>query len=265
MAVVAPAAEEGCPVLSVENVDVRFGGIQALKSVSLNVHMGEICGLIGPNGAGKTTLFNCITRLSTVAAGTIRLNGQTIETLPPRQIIRSGIARTFQNLGIYVSMTVLENVMLGAHHISGGRFIDALVRPRHSWQREQEIERRCRDILADLGLEDVADVAAGSLPYATQKRMEIARALASRPTLLLLDEPAGGLTHSEVTEFGALVSRVREAYGVTVVLIEHHMGLVMSLCDRVEVFHLGRNLASGRPEEVRANPAVINAYLGRSR
>lgn len=265
MAVVAPAAEEGGPVLAVEKVDVRFGGIYALRGVSLNVHMGEICGLIGPNGAGKTTLFNCITRLSSVSAGTIRLHGQVIETLPRRQIIGMGIARTFQNLGIYAGMTVLENVMLGAHHLSGGRFVDALMWPGLSRQREQEIEHRCRVILADLSLEDVADVAAGSLPYATQKRMEIARALASRPVLLLLDEPAGGLTHGEVTEFGALVSRVREAYGVTVVLIEHHMGLVMSLCDRVEVFHLGQNLASGRPEEVRANPAVIDAYLGRSR
>lgn len=265
MAVVAPAAEEACPVLSVENVDVRFGGIQALKGVSLNVRKDEICGLIGPNGAGKTTLFNCITRLSTVTAGTIRLHGQMIETLPPRQIIRIGIARTFQNLGIYAGMTVLENVMLGGHHISGGRFLDALVRPVRSRQQEQEMEHHCRAILADFGLADVAGALAGSLPYATQKRMEIARALASRPTLLLLDEPAGGLTHGEVSEFGALVSRVRDAYGVTVVLIEHHMGLVMSLCDRIEVFHLGQNLASGRPEEVRANPAVIDAYLGRSR
>ena len=265
MAVVAPAPEEGGPVLAVDKVDVRFGGIHALRGVSLNVHMGEICGLIGPNGAGKTTLFNCITRLSSVSAGTIRLHGQMIETLPRRQIIGMGIARTFQNLGIYAGMTVLENVMLGAHHISGGRFIDALMRPGRSRQREQEIEHRCRDILADLDLKDVADVPAGSLPYATQKRMEIARALASRPTVLLLDEPAGGLTHGEVGEFSDLVSRVRTTYGVTVVLIEHHMGLVMSLCDRIEVFHLGQNLASGRPEEVRANSAVIDAYLGRSR
>ncbi|MEK1855091.1 MAG: ABC transporter ATP-binding protein [Phyllobacterium sp.] len=265
MAVVAPAPEEGGPVLAVEKVDVRFGGIHALRGVSLNVSAGEICGLIGPNGAGKTTLFNCITRLSAVTAGTIRLRGQTIETLPPRQIIRMGIARTFQNLGIYAGMTVLENVMLGAHHISGGRFIDALMRPGRSRQREQEIEHRCREILADLDLKDVAGVPAGSLPYATQKRMEIARALASRPIVLLLDEPAGGLTHGEVGEFGHLVSRVRTTYGVTVVLIEHHMGLVMSLCDRIEVFHLGQNLARGRPEEVRANWAVIDAYLGRSR
>jgi branched-chain amino acid transport system ATP-binding protein len=264
MTVFTKAAEESGPVLAVEKVDVQFGGIHALRGVSLNVSAGEICGLIGPNGAGKTTLFNCITRLSTVTAGTIRLHGRTIETVRPRQVIRMGIARTFQNLGIYARMTVLENVMLGAHHISGGRFLDALLRPGRSQQREREIEQRCAEILADLDLSEVAKLPAGSLPYATQKRMEIARALASRPALLLLDEPAGGLTHGEVAEFGALVSRVRGTYGVTIVLIEHHMGLVMSLCDRVEVFHLGQNLASGKPAEVRANPAVINAYLGRS-
>ncbi|SJM29348.1 ABC transporter ATP-binding protein [Mesorhizobium delmotii] len=259
------AAEENSPVLAVDKVDVRFGGIHALRGVSLNVREGEICGLIGPNGAGKTTLFNCITRLNTVTAGAIRLNGQALEPLPPRQIIRMGIARTFQNLGIYAGMTVLENVMLGAHHFSGGRFIDALLRPGRSRRIEQELKARCADVLADLGLGDVANVLAGSLPYATQKRIEIARALASRPALLLLDEPAGGLTHGEVAEFGDMVARVRETYGVTVLLIEHHMGLVMGLCDRVEVFHLGQNLASGKPEEVRANPAVINAYLGKSR
>ncbi len=265
MAVHLQAAGSGGPVLSVENVDVRFGGIHALKGVSLNVNAGEICGLIGPNGAGKTTLFNSITRLSAVTAGSIRLCGRAIEAVPARQIIRLGIARTFQNLGIYGAMTVLENVMLGAHHLAGGRFVGAMLRPGRARHRESETEQRCREILNDLNLSGVADEAAGSLPYATQKRMEIARALASRPTILLLDEPAGGLTHGEVAAFGALVSRVRDDHGVTIVLIEHHMGLVMSLCDRIEVFHLGRNLASGTPAEVKANPAVIDAYLGRTR
>ncbi|MCG5478655.1 ABC transporter ATP-binding protein [Sinorhizobium alkalisoli] len=265
MAVDLQAAGGNGPVLSVENVDVRFGGIHALKGVSLSVNTGEICGLIGPNGAGKTTLFNSITRLSAVTAGSIRLCGRGIETVPARQIIRLGIARTFQNLGIYGGMTVLENVMLGAHHVTGGSFLGAILRPGLTRRRESEIEQNCRAILDELDLSGVAEEAAGSLPYATQKRMEIARALASRPTILLLDEPAGGLTHSEVAEFGELVSRVRDHHGVTIVLIEHHMGLVMRLCDRIEVFHLGRNLASGTPAEVRANPAVIDAYLGRTR
>jgi branched-chain amino acid transport system ATP-binding protein len=258
-------AAGGGPVLSIENVDVRFGGIHALKGVSLKVNAGEICGLIGPNGAGKTTLFNSITRLSAVSAGSIRLCGRAIETVPARRIIGLGIARTFQNLGIYGAMTVLENVMLGAHHLTGGRFVEAMLRPGRARHVESETEQHCRAILEDLNLSGVAEAAAGSLPYATQKRMEIARALASRPTVLLLDEPAGGLTHGEVAEFGELVSRVRDHHGVTIVLIEHHMGLVMSLCDRVEVFHLGRNLASGTPAEVKANPAVIDAYLGRAR
>ncbi|WP_018236900.1 ABC transporter ATP-binding protein [Ensifer sp. BR816] len=258
-------AAGGGPVLSIENVDVRFGGIHALKGVSLTVNAGEICGLIGPNGAGKTTLFNSITRLSTVTAGSIRIHGRAIEAVPARRIIGLGIARTFQNLGIYGAMTVLENVMLGAHHLTGGRFVEAMLRPGRARRVESETEQHCRAILEDFNLSGVAEAAAGSLPYATQKRMEIARALASRPTVLLLDEPAGGLTHGEVAEFGELVSRVRDHHGVTIVLIEHHMGLVMSLCDRVEVFHLGRNLASGTPAEVKANPDVIDAYLGRAR
>ncbi|ACP23094.1 ABC transporter ATP-binding protein (plasmid) [Sinorhizobium fredii NGR234] len=265
MAVDLKAAGNGGPVLSVENVDVRFGGIHALKGVSLSVNAGEICGLIGPNGAGKTTLFNSITRLSAVTAGSIRLCGRAIEALPARQIIQLGVARTFQNLGIYGAMTVLENVMLGAHHLTGGRFIEAVLRPGRARDRESATEQHCRAILEHLNLTGVADKTAGSLPYPTQKRMEIARALASRPTVLLLDEPAGGLTHGEVAEFGELVTRVRDDHGVTIVLIEHHMGLVMSLCDRIEVFHLGRNLASGTPAEVKANPAVIDAYLGRAR
>lgn len=264
MAVDLQAAGSEGPVLSIENVDVRFGGIHALKGVSLSVNGGEICGLIGPNGAGKTTLFNSITRLNTVTAGSIRLRGRAIEAVPARQIIGLGIARTFQNLGIYRAMTVLENVMLGAHHLTGGRFFETMLRPGRARRVEKETEQRCRSILDDLNLAGVADELAGSLPYATQKRMEIARALAARPALLLLDEPAGGLTHSEVTEFGELVSRVRDHHGVTIVLIEHHMGLVMGLCDRVEVFHLGRNLVSGTPKEVKANPAVIDAYLGRA-
>ncbi|QPB22728.1 ABC transporter ATP-binding protein [Rhizobium sp. 007] len=264
MAVDLQATGSGCPVLSVENIDVRFGGIHALKGVSLSVNAGEICGLIGPNGAGKTTLFNSITRLSAVTAGSVRLCGRTIEAVPARQIIRLGIARTFQNLGIYGGMTVLENVMLGAHHLMGGRIVEAMLRPGRAHHRESETRQRCRAILDELNLSGVADKAAGSLPYATQKRMEIARALASCPTVLLLDEPAGGLTHGEVAEFGELVSRVRDDHGVTVILIEHHMGLVMTLCDRIEVFHLGRNLASGTPAQVKANPAVIDAYLGRT-
>jgi len=250
-------------LLEVESASVRFGGVNALNDVNLRVEAGEICGLIGPNGAGKTTLFNCITRLVDLSAGSIRLAGAHIDSLPQRQIIASGIARTFQNLGIYSRMTVLENVMLGAHHHGGQSAMASVLKPRAAALAEQRLVEQGRAILADLGLEPVAHTPAGALPYATLKRVEIARALAARPRLLLLDEPAGGLTHGEVAEFGDLVRRIRAAYGLAVLLVEHHMGLVMNLCSRLTVLHLGCNLAEGTPAEVRANPEVVAAYLGR--
>lgn len=257
-------APERASVLSARNVSVRFGGIQALHGVSLDVGPGQICGLIGPNGAGKTTFFNAITRLSRISEGEILLHDHPIGAARPRDIIRLGIARTFQNVGIYGSMSVLENVMLGAHRQTGGRFLGALLRPQRTRSREREVQERCEAILSELGMSDLAYLAAGSLPYPLQKRMEIARALAAQPTLLLLDEPAGGLTHGEVAEFSDMVAMVRERHQLSILLIEHHMGLVMGLCDRVDVFHLGRNLAGGTPEEVRSDPQVVAAYLGRA-
>jgi branched-chain amino acid transport system ATP-binding protein len=255
---------EGVAVLSARDICVRFGGIHALQGVSLEVGAGQICGLIGPNGAGKTTFFNAITRLSGVSEGSIRLYGRSIADARPRDIIARGIARTFQNVGIYGSMSVLENVMLGAHHRIGGHFIEALFRPGRARRRDRDCQERSAEILRELGMIEVANTPAGSLPYPLQKRMEIARALAAEPTLLLLDEPAGGLTHGEVAEFAEMASAIRDRHKLSILLIEHHMGLVMSLCDRVDVFHLGRNLAGGTPEQVKADPRVIAAYLGRS-
>lgn len=252
------------PLLDVQSVSVRFGGVKALDSVSLGVNAGEICGLIGPNGAGKTTLFNCITRFYAIDSGSIRLSGEPIDALPVQRVISRGIARTFQNLGIYPRLTVLENVLLGARHLHGGSMLRSLFRPRLTSATEREARQWCGSILHDLQLEAVADRQADTLPYGTLKRVEIARAVAARPRLLLLDEPAGGLTHGEVSEFGDLVRRVRDQYGVTVLLVEHHMGLVMSLCSRLAVLHLGRNLAEGSPADIRANPEVISAYLGRA-
>ena len=258
------AAASPPPLLEVQQVSVRFGGVQALADVSLALQPGEICGLIGPNGAGKTTLFNCITRLYAIAGGSIRFEGRAIEALHPRQVIAAGIARTFQNVGLYPGMTVLENVMLGAHHDARQSLFASLCQPRRTARAERELAERCHAILAELDLQAHASEPAGALPYPTQKRVEIARALASQPRLLLLDEPAGGLTHGEVAQFGELVRRICASHRLTVLLVEHHMGLVMNLCRRLVVMNLGRNLAQGDPASVRANPEVVAAYLGRA-
>lgn len=259
-----PHAGPPPPLLDIEDVSVRFGGIRALDQVSLALAEGEICGLIGPNGAGKTTLFNCITRVVDVSGGAIRFGGAAIERVHPRHVVGTGIARTFQNVGLYSGLTVLENAMLGGHHASGQSMLGSLLRPATTRRTEGALADRCRAILAELDLDGLRDERADALPYPTQKRVEIARALAARPRLLLLDEPAGGLTHAEVAQFGDLVRRIREAHRLTVLLVEHHMGLVMELCNRLVVMHLGRKLAQGTPAEVRANPEVVSAYLGRA-
>jgi len=253
---------EGEPLLRVSDVSVRFGGVRALDSVSCQVDAGEICGLIGPNGAGKTTLFNCITRLYPITSGAIALGGERIDAVPARAIVKHGIARTFQNLGIYPDMSVEENIALGAHHSEGGRFFETVLRPRASDAKERRIRAACADILRTLELDRDAHRRAGDLPYGTLKRVEIARALATRPRLLLLDEPAAGLNHQERIAFGELIRRIRDAFALTVLLVEHQMGLVMGLCGRLLVLHLGQLLAAGTPEEIAANPAVIAAYLG---
>jgi branched-chain amino acid transport system ATP-binding protein len=256
------SSRDAQPLLRIADVSVRFGGVRALDGVTCQVNAGEICGLIGPNGAGKTTLFNCITRLYPVTAGSITFAGERIETMPARKIISLGIARTFQNLGIYPEMTVLENVLLGAHHTHGGRFFLTVVQPWKSDAEEREMTELCRSILRALGLDAFEQERAGNLPYGTLKRVEIARALAAKPRLLLLDEPAAGLNHGERIEFGNLIKRIRDEFDLTVLLVEHQMGLVMGLCGRLLVLHLGQLLAEGSPAEVSANPAVVTAYLG---
>ncbi len=248
-------------LLDVEGITVKFGGIVALDDLSFTIDDGQICGLIGPNGAGKTTMFNVVSRIYQPTLGRLTFAGEDILAVPSHRIAKHGIARSFQNLALFPTMTLLQNTMTGAHsrgHVGFGRAIFRI----GAAKEERELAADAYRILASLNLAHLAHVPAAGLPFGTLKRLELARALAAKPRLLLLDEPAAGLTHGEVDELSETIRHVRDEYSVTILLVEHHMGMVMSISDKVVAMEFGRKIAEGTPAEVRNNEAVITAYLG---
>ena len=250
------------PLLDIHNVSVRFGGLRALSDFTFTLDQGQLVGLIGPNGAGKSTAFNVVTGIYPPSGGTIRLGGRSIAALPTNRINRLGVARTFQNIRLFAGLSVLENVLVGLNQSVTHGFWGTLVRSPHHLREERSHEREALHLLDTLGLLPRAGVLASNLPYGDQRRLEIARALATKPKILLLDEPAAGMNPQEKVELMDLIRFIRDRFGVGIWLIEHDMKLVMTICERITVLDHGETIAVGTPQEIQCHPKVIEAYLG---
>jgi branched-chain amino acid transport system ATP-binding protein len=253
---------DSVPLLQFRGVSLVFGGVTALNQVSFEVNEQQICGLIGPNGAGKTTVFNCISRFYDPIIGSIHFRGQNILELPAHRMALLGIGRTFQNVALFPSLSVTDNILTGAHSLLQGRFVADALRLPVVRSDDAQVSRVADELVEMLDLGSVRDARVSELPFGTRKRVELARALAGRPKLLLLDEPAGGLNHDEVDRLRSLILMLRDSFHITILLVEHHMNLVMRVSDRVIALDFGQTIADGTPAEVQANADVIRAYLG---
>lgn len=251
------------PVLDVRNLGIDFSGLTAVDGFSITVGPTEISGLIGPNGAGKTTIFNLLTGVYQPTRGSVLINGIDIKGMPTHKVNKLGIARTFQNIRLFSDMSALDNVKVGMHNEIKCSFLASLLHLPSYYRAEATANQKAMELLDFMGLADVADVKAGSLPYGVQRRLEIVRALATNPSIILLDEPAAGMNPSETTELMHQIRRIRDTFHIAIFLIEHDMNLVMNVCEAIAVVNYGKIIAKGTPEEVRNNPAVIEAYLGR--